>query len=120
MDKDAREKTAFTTYEGLYEFTVMPFVLCNAPSTFQHLMEGVVCGLTRERCLTYLDDVLVIARTFQEHLDNLREVVTRLSEAGLRLKPTKCKLARRQVEFLGYVVSEGGCSADQKNIRAVT
>ena len=98
----------------------MPFGLCNAPATFQRLMEKVLHGLAREKCLIYLDDVLVISRTFQEHLDNLRKVFTRLSKAGLRLKPAKCKLARWQVEFLGYVVSEGGISADQKKIRAVT
>ena len=105
MDKDSQEKTAFTTYAGLYEFTVMPFGLCNAPATFQRLMEKVLHGLAREKCLIYLDDVLVIGHTFQEHLDNLREVFTRLSKAGLRLKPANCKLARRQVEFLGYVYS---------------
>ena len=121
MDKDSQEKTAFTTYSGLYEFTVMPFGLCNAPATFQRLMEKVLHGLAREKFLVYLDDVLVIGCTFQEHLDNLREVFTRLSKAGLRLKPAKCKLARRQVEFLGYVGSERGIfSADQKKIRAVT
>ena len=120
MDKDSQEKTAFTTYAGLYEFTVMPFGLCNAPATFQRLMEKVLHDLAREKYLIYLDDVLVIGHTFQEHLDNLREVFTRPSKAGLRLKPAKCKLARRQVEFLGYVVSEGGISADQKKIRAVT
>ena len=93
MDEESREKTAFTTNSGLYEFKVMPFGLCNAPATFQRLMEEVLRGLAREKCLVYLDDVLVIGRTFDEHLSNLREVFNRLSEAGLKLKPAKCKLA---------------------------
>ena len=72
----------------------------------------------RDKCLVYLDDVLLIGRTFKEHVSNLWEILHRLSEAGLRLKPTKCKLVRRKVEFLGYVVSSDRISADEKKIRA--
>ena len=97
----------------------MPFGLCNAPATFQRLMEQVLQGIAREKCLVYLDDVLVIGRTL-EHLGNLREVFIRLSRAGLRLKPSKCKLVRRKVEFLGYMVSGEGISADPDKIRAIT
>ena len=93
MDKQSQEKTAFITHSGLYEFLVMPFGLCNAPATFQRLMEVVLNGLVRNTCLVYLDDILVIGRTFQEHLSNLHQVFTRLREAGLRLKPSKCQLA---------------------------
>jgi hypothetical protein len=62
-----KEKTAFSTGQGLWQFTVMPFGLCNAPATFERLMEIVLRGLTYESCLVYLDDVIVIGRTFQEH-----------------------------------------------------
>ena len=86
--------TAFTTHAGLYEFTVMPFGLCNAPATFQRLMEGVLAGLARDKCLIYVDDVLEMGRMFAEHLSNLGEEFSRLSAAGLRLKPTKCHLVR--------------------------
>ena len=116
MDEDSQEKRAFMTHAGLYEFTVMPFGLCNAPATFQRLMERVLQGLAREKCLVYLDDVLVIGSTFEEHLSNLREVFTRLSTAGLKLKPSKCKLVRGEVEFLGYTVSGQGVSADPKKV----
>ena len=120
MDPNSQEKTAFTTHAGLYEFTVMPFGLCNAPATFQRLMEGVLVGLAREKCLIYLDDVLVIGQTFSEHLSNLREVFNRLTTAGLKLKPAKCRLGREEVAFLGYVVSADGISADPGKVRAVT
>ena len=120
MGEESQEKTAFLTHAGLYEFAVMPFGLCNAPATFQRLMEEVLRGLAREKCLIYLDDVLVMGRTFDEHLSNLREIFMRLSRAGLRLKPSKCKLVRREVEFLGYNVSGGGISADPRKVRAVT
>ena len=71
MSTDAQEKTAFTTHAGLYEFTVMPFGLCNAPATFQRLMETILVGLTEDKCIVYLDDVLVLGRTFGEHISNL-------------------------------------------------
>ena len=113
------EKTAFATHSGLYEFVVMPFGLCNAPSTFQRLMETVLRGLTRDICTVYLDDILVMGTTFEEHLCNLRCVFDRLRDAGLRLKPSKCYLARKQVEYLGYVISDCGVAADPKKIKAV-
>ena len=119
MDRDSQEKTAFTTHAGLYEFTVMPFGLCNAPATFQRLMESVLADLAREKCLVYIDDVLVIGHTFEEHLHNLEEVFARLEKAGLKLKPSKCKLARSEVDFLGYVVSRDGISTDPRKISAI-
>ena len=111
--------TAFITHSGLYEFLVMPFGLCNAPATFQQLMEVVLNGLVHNTCLVYLDDILVIGRTFQEHLSNLHQVLTRLREAGLRLKPLKCQLAATQVEYLGHIVSAKGIEADPKKVEAV-
>ena len=120
MAPDSQEKTAFTTNTGLYEFTVMPFGLCNAPATFQWLMENVLAGLARDKCLVYLDDILVIGQTFEEHLTNLREVFSRLRRAGLKLKPTKCKLLRKEVDILGHVVSRQGIAADPKKVMAVT
>ena len=83
VDKKDREKTAFKTSEGLFEFTKMPFGLCNAPATFQRLMDLILAGLQWKNCLVYLDDILIIGRTFKEHLDNLGLVFNRLREAGL-------------------------------------
>ena len=93
MDPSSQEKTAFATYSGLYEFCKMPFGLVNAPATFQHLMEVVLSGLARDSCHVYLDDVLVFGRTLEEHNSNLSKVLTRIREAGLRLKPKKCNFA---------------------------
>ena len=120
MAPDSQEKTAFTTNTGLYEFTVMPLGLCNAPATFQWLMENVLAGLARDKCLVYLDDILVIRQTFKEHLANLREVFSRLQRTGLKLKPTKCKLLQKEVDFLGHVVSHQGIGADPKKVMVVT
>jgi hypothetical protein len=84
---DNREKTVFSTGQGLWQFTVMPFSLCNTPATFERLMETVLRGLTYESCLVYLDDVIVIGCTFQEHLLNLWKVFQQFQEARLKLNP---------------------------------
>jgi hypothetical protein len=86
---DDKEKTAFSTGQGLWQFTVMPFGLWNAPATFERLMETVLRGHTYDSCLVYLDDVIVIGRTFQEHILNLRKVFERFREARLKIKPRK-------------------------------
>jgi hypothetical protein len=97
---DDREKTAFSTGQGLWQFTVLPFGLCNAPATFGILMETVLRGLTYNSCLVYLDHVIVVGCTFQEHLLNLQ-----LPRSRLKLNPEKCQLFRRDVPYLGHIVS---------------
>ena len=120
MNPSDQEKTAFTTYSGLYEFKKMPFGLVNAPATFQRLMEVVLSGLAREGCLVYLDDVLVMGKTMKEHNENLQKVFNRLRAAGLRLKPKKCCFAQLEVDYLGHVVSSDGIRTDPKKTRAVS
>lgn len=119
LHPDDREKSAFATCYGLYEFCVMPFGLCNAPATFQRLMENVLNGLQWKTCLVYLDDVIVYSKTFDEHLDRLREVFERLQAAGLKLKPKKCQLFQRSVQYLGHIISEDGVKTDPEKIRTV-
>lgn len=119
MSSSDKEKTAFCTHEGLFEFQVMPFGLCNAPATFQRLMDMVLAGIQWKNCLVYLDDIIVIGRTFEEHLSNLREVFERLKGAGLRLKPSKCNFCSPQVEFLGHIVSRDGVHTDPRKTAKV-
>ena len=119
MAPESQEKTAFTTYSGLYEFTVMPFGLCNAPATFQRLMETVLAGLARKTCMVYIDDILIFSKTFEEHLTHLEEVFNRLRQAGLRLKLKKCTFAQPKVEYLGHVVTRNGIEVDPKKVEAV-
>ena len=87
--------TAFCTTEGLFEFKVMHFGLCNAPATFQRLMDLVLAGLQWSHCLVYLDDVIILDKTFSEHLASLNQVFDRLRQAGLKLQPKKCHLLQR-------------------------
>ena len=93
LEESAKEKTAFSTLGGHYEFNVMPFGLTNAPSTFQCLMECVLAGLTPMQCLIYLDNIIVFGTTFEDHLQQLECVFSKLAEAGLRAKLSKCHFA---------------------------
>ena len=110
-DED-QEKTAFCTTEGLFEFRVMPFGLCNAPATFQQLMDLVLAGLLWSHCLVYVDDVIILGRDFAEHTANLRSVFQRLRDANLKLKPAKCSFLQSQVRYLGHIVSQDGVAPD--------
>ena len=112
-------KMAFTSHRGLFEFRVLPFGLCNAPATFERLMEFVLAGLIGTSCLVYLDDIVIFSRTFEEHLSRLTEVLTRLRQAGLKLKPAKCFLFRKEIIYLGHVVSKEGIATDPSKTAAM-
>ena len=86
LDDESRPLTAFITQGGLYEFNVMPFGLCNAPSTFQRMMEATLRGLQWHQCLIYLDDVIVFSQTFDDHLRHLSLVFDRLRIANLKIE----------------------------------
>lgn len=102
VEEKDREKTAFSVGNGLWQYNVMAFGLCNAPATFERLMENVLGDL---RCLIYLDDVIVHASTFERELERL---FSRLRAANLKLNPKKCELFRCKVRFLGHVVCAEG------------
>ena len=119
VDPKDRHKTAFITRQGLFEFNVLSFGLCNAPSTFQRLMDLILADLQWTTCLVYLDDIIVFGRTFQEHLARLDEVLVKLKQANLKIKPSKCNLFSTQVHYLGHVISAEGVMADPAKVAAV-
>ncbi|GFX50886.1 hypothetical protein TNCV_2732371 [Trichonephila clavipes] len=96
IDEADREKTAFITPEGLYEFKVMPFGLCNAPATFERMMDNLLRHFKWTMCLCYLDDIIVFSETFEDHLIRLRLVLKCLQEAGLKLNSKKCLFAAQE------------------------
>ena len=108
MSTDAKWKAAFVTHEGLFQFRVMPFGLCNAPATFERLMDRVLCGMRWSRCLVYLDDVISFGASISEALARLEEVLCRLSDFGLQLKVKKCTFMQTEVAFLGHIVGRTG------------
>ena len=116
---ESADETAMVTKKGTFRFKVLSFGLTNAPALFQMLMNLVVAGLTWEVCLVYLDDVIVIADTFERHLERLKLVMDRLQRAGLKLNPAKCKLFQIKTKFLLHVVSGRGIEPDTEKVRAV-
>ena len=97
----------------------MPFGLCNAPGTFQRLMEQILKGLHWSVCPVYLDDIVVFSRTTEEHLIRLAEVFTRLRNANLKLKPSKCYLLQKSVKYLGHVVSAKWVETDPAEVKCI-
>ncbi|UYV71117.1 K02A2.6-like, partial [Cordylochernes scorpioides] len=119
VEESDREKTAFITPDGLYEFKVMPFGLCNAPATFERMIDNLLKGLKWTICLCYLDDIIVFSDGFEEHLRRLQLVLNCLKKAGLCLNSKKCKFGAKTITVLGHEVSENGIRPDQEKIRAV-
>ena len=117
-DKD-KPKTAFTTHMGLFQFQVLPFGISNAPSCYERLMELVLRGLRWEKCLCYLDDIIVFGSDFEQAVKNLKTVFDRLRSANLTLKPSKCDLFQQKVSFLGHIVSKQGIQCDPDKINSI-
>ena len=120
IDPKDREKTAFCTPDGLFEFNVMPFGLCNAPATFQRLMDTALAGLPWSTCLVYLDDIIILGKDFTSHPNNIQLVFECLRQAGLKLQPAKCTLCGESVSFLGHIVSSSGIAADPSKTSKVS
>ncbi|KAG8180136.1 hypothetical protein JTE90_028723 [Oedothorax gibbosus] len=121
VDEADREKTAFITPEGLYEFKVfMPFGLCNAPATFSRMMDNLLRHFKWSTCLCYLDDIIVFSETFEEHISRLNLVLKCLQDAGLFLNHKKCLFAAREVKILGHLVSSIGVRPDPDKVKAVS
>lgn len=118
-EKD-KSKTAFCTPFGLFEFNRMPFGLCNAPSTFQRLMERMFGAQHFETLLLYLDDIIVFSASVDQHLERLDAVLTRLHQEGLKVKMEKCCFFQTEVRYLGHVISKDGVATDPDKITAVS
>ena len=114
----AREKTAFVTPFGLYQFRMMPFGLQGAPATFQRMIDQLLRGL-EGYATAYLDGLVIYSDSWEEHLLHIKNVFDRLREAGLTAKPKKCQFAMKQCIYLGHVVGNGAIRPEQSKIEAV-
>ncbi|CAM5076411.1 unnamed protein product [Natator depressus] len=118
LDESAKERSAFTTHLGLYEFNVLPFGLRNAPATFQRLVDGLLAGLG-EYAVAYLDDVAIFSDSWADHLEHLQKVLERIREAGLTVKAKKCQIGLNRVTYLGHQVGQGTISPLQAKVDAI-
>jgi len=119
MTERARERSAFCTRRGLFQFCRMPFGLSGAPATFCRLMSIVLGDYVGVLCLCYLDDVIVFAKTQHELLERLDQIFTRLSQYGLKIKPSKCVLFRTEIQFLGHLVTASGVQPLPDKVQAI-
>ena len=119
MDTEDQHKTAFTTPFGLFEYTRMPFGLTSAPATFQRLIQRVMADQLFEYLLCYLDDILVYSKTFEEHLQHLRQILRKIATTGLKLRWEKCQFLAKDVTYLGHSISADGISCQDDKIQVV-
>ncbi|EYC17427.1 hypothetical protein Y032_0030g2043 [Ancylostoma ceylanicum] len=120
LSEDAKRKSAFTTSEGLFEFTVLPFGLSTSPSVFQRMMDMVIKGLDLEdEVFVYIDDILIGTDTLERHYAVMRLVLEALRMANLRLKPQKCEFLRDSVSFLGHYIDKEGVKTNKEKVRKI-
>jgi hypothetical protein len=112
-------KTAFRTHDGLYEFLVMAFGLCNAPTTFQALMNDVLRQFLRRFVLVFFDDILIYSKTWADHLRHLQAVLNELRRHQLFVKRNKCSFATSSVAYLGHVISAVGVAMDPAKVQTI-
>lgn len=120
IEETHKERTAFTVGPlGFWEYNRLPCGLSNSPATYQRIMQDILGDLHMRTCLIYLDDVIIFSRTYEEHLERLREVLQRIADAGLKLAPKKCHFFREQVVYVGHSVSSKGIQPDPDKVACI-
>ena len=118
MADKAKELTVFVTPYGLFQFKVMPFELNGAPAKFERLMDRLIQGMS-EYTAAHLDDLVVNSATWKDHLEHVRQVLVRLRESGLTVKPDKCQFGMKHCRYLGYVVGVDQVRQEVAKVEAV-
>ncbi|CAB0027848.1 unnamed protein product [Trichogramma brassicae] len=120
MEEHSKRYTAFAVPgSGLWQYTRMPFGLCNAPRTFQRLIDALFGPQYEPNIFGYLDDIIVATDTFDEHLKWLELVLTKLREAGLAMNRKKCEFCCRQLTYLGFLLDDQGLRHDPERVASV-
>jgi hypothetical protein len=119
MKPEDEEKTAFKTHQGHYQFRVMPFGLCNAPATFQCVMNSILSPCVRKFALVFMDDILVYNPDLQAHAQHLSAILQLLYDNNFYVKPSKCSFEQTELEYLGHIVSSHGVATDPRKTQAM-
>jgi hypothetical protein len=119
MSPEDVHKMAFRTHDDLYEFLVMAFGLCNAPTTFQALMNNVLHPFMCRFVLVFFDDILIYSKTWADHLRHLRTILDELCHHQLFVKRNKCSFGASSVAYLGHVISAVGVAMDPAKVQAI-
>ena len=119
MKEGEEWKTAFRTRYGLFKSLVMPFGLTNAPATFQTYINETLAQFLDRFCSAFIDDTIIYSKTYKEHMEHVRQVLKRLSDAGLHLNPQKCEFHCTEITYLGLVIGRKGIPMQQEKIQAV-
>ena len=120
LDENSKSLTAFTVPgRPLYQFVVMPFGLCNAPQTMCRLMDEIIPPDLKHSVFGYLDDLVIVSEDFHSHLEILIRIASQFRKANLTLNISKSKFCVTQVNYLGYVIGNGGITTDPEKVRAI-
>ena len=119
IHKDHRKYTAFAYDGGFDEFKFMAQGLCNAPATFQRIMDKILAGYKYSFCFVYLDDIVIFSESFDDHINHVKKVFDRLRQYELSISLKKCQFARDQVKFLGHIIKNGTISPDPNTVASI-
>jgi hypothetical protein len=117
IKEEDKEKLAFCTPFGNYQWNVMPFGFTNAPAIYQRAMNETLDGSLFINALVYIDDIIIFSESFDQHLKDIEEVFSKLETFGWKLKLKKCRFAQEKIEYLGHVLSEGQVTVLPRNIQ---
>lgn len=118
MQKAEEFKTAFQTHNGHYEYKVMPYGVTGGPGTFQGVMNEILSPFLRKFVGVFIDDILFYSQSWSEHLLHLEQVFTVLQQHQFHVKLSKCKFAKRELCYLGHVISAAGVSTDPNKVES--
>ena len=119
VEENSREKSAFTTHVGLFQYICLPFGLINAPASFQRFLEHTLRDYIGKFVILYIDDILIFSSTFEDHLSHLAQVLQTRRVVHLKIRIGKCQFAKNSVEFLDHLITPDGLGPNKKNIEAV-
>jgi transposase InsO family protein len=119
MSEKDKEKTAFISHQGLWQFKRLAMGLRNSPACFQRCVDQVLGDLKWKICAVYFDDIIVFSTTFDEHLKHIRLVLNKIREAGLTIHPNKVQLCRQKFKFLGFIIEPGLCRPNPEKVECL-